>query len=67
MEKKYDSPEELCEYLPGMTVQLLAQMRFRGDGPPFIKASARKVVYRRTAVDEWLASRERTSTSHAVA
>ena len=62
----YDPPEEVCKYIPGMTVNLLAQMRFRGDGPPFIKPSPRKVVYRRSAVEAWLESRERTRTDEVV-
>ena len=65
--EKFDSPQEVCEYLPGMTTQLVAQMRFRGDGPPYIKASPRKVVYRRSALEAWLVSRERTQTGQAVA
>lgn len=60
--EKYDSPEEVCEYVPGISTNLLAQWRFRGDGPPFIKPSPRKVVYRRAAVEAWLASREQSST-----
>jgi len=64
--EKYDSPEEVCEYVPGMTPSLLAQMRFRGDGPPFIKPSPRKTVYRRSAVEKWLASREQQRTDQPV-
>jgi len=60
--EKFDSPEEVCEYVPGMTTNLLAQMRFRGDGPPFIKPSPRKVVYRRSAVEAWLQALEQTTT-----
>lgn len=58
----FDSPEEVCAYVPGMTPRRLAQMRYRGDGPPFIKPAPRKVVYRRSAVEEWLASLERRRT-----
>lgn len=61
--EKYLTPEEVCEVIPGMTKGLLAQMRFRGDGPRFIKPSPRKVVYAESAIAEFLRSRERTSTA----
>ena len=57
------SPDQVCDLIPGMTRALLAQMRFRGDGPVFIKVSPKKVVYRESAIDEYLTSRERTSTA----
>jgi predicted DNA-binding transcriptional regulator AlpA len=41
----------------------LEKWRIRGDGPPFIRIGSRKVGYLRTDLDEWLASRRRTSTS----
>lgn len=65
MVDKFDSPAEVCEYLPNITPTLLKQMRFRGDGPPYIKVTPRKVLYRRAAVLAWLESRERTNTSAA--
>lgn len=60
---KYLSPKEVCEIIPGMTEALLSQMRFRGDGPPFIKPSPKKVVYRMVVIERFLLSREQTSTS----
>ena len=33
----------------------LAQMRYRGIGPKFVKAGHRKVIYTRAAVEEYLA------------
>lgn len=59
---RYLSPSEVCDVIPGMTEPLLAQMRFRGDGPPFIKPSPKKVVYAEASLNEWLGSRERTQT-----
>ena len=58
----YLSPEQVCQMVPGMTESLLNQMRFRGDGPPFIAASPRKRVYSEASLRAWLASREITST-----
>src|SRR5690606_22344200 len=64
--EKYRSPKEVCDIIPGMTEALLAQMRFRGDGPPFIAASPKKRVYSEASLHAWLASRERTSTAEKV-
>lgn len=60
--EKLLSPQDVCDLIPGMTVPGLAQLRFRGQGPRFIKPSARKVVYRLSDVEAWLEANERTST-----
>ncbi|PSL02508.1 AlpA family transcriptional regulator [Haloactinopolyspora alba] len=54
-------PPATADYL-GTSVPALAQMRYRGDGPPFIRMTARKIRYRRSDVDGWLSSRTRTRT-----
>ena len=59
---KYLSPDQVCEVIPGMTVGLLKQMRFRGDGPPYVKVSPRRIAYAEGSLHEWLQSNERTST-----
>jgi hypothetical protein len=41
----------------------LAKYRWRGDGPVFIRVTPRKIRYRRTDLDAWLAARARVSTS----
>jgi hypothetical protein len=64
--ERYLSPKEVCEIIPGMTTALLAQLRYRGDGPPFIAASPKKRVYAESSLHAWLASRERTSTAEGV-
>ncbi len=43
----------------------LDKMRCSGRGPAFTRAGVAKVVYRREVLCDWLASRERTSTSEA--
>lgn len=47
----------LSEHLriPRRTIQ---RWRVTGDGPAFIRAGARRILYRREAVDAWAASRE---------
>lgn len=46
-------PDEVATYL-GTTAAALAQMRYRGVGPRFIKLGARSVRYRASDVDLWL-------------
>jgi len=43
----------LC--IPRRTLQ---RWRVTGDGPPFVRAGLRRIVYRREAVEAWAASRE---------
>ncbi len=64
--EKYLSPREVCEVIPGMTVALLNQMRFRGDSIPYVRVSPRKIVYRLSAVEKFLSEREQTSTRENV-
>jgi len=40
----------------------LAKRRCYGGGPRFIRQSARKVVYRRTDLDDWLYERSHSRT-----
>lgn len=44
------SPRQLADEL-GVSVGFLAQRRYMGDGPPFMKLSPRKVIYRRGEVE----------------
>lgn len=60
------SIEETIDYLHGVyDRQALAQLRFRGTGPRYVKPSERKVLYRRAWIDEWLESNIRTMTGVA--
>lgn len=45
--------EFLC--IPRRTIQ---RWRVTGDGPAFIRAGARRILYRREAVEAWAVSRE---------
>lgn len=64
--EKYLSPAQVCEMVPSLTIDALAQMRYRGDGPRFIKPSARRVVYAESAITEWLNARVHSSTRERV-
>lgn len=58
--------DETVEYLHGVfNKNALAQMRFKGEGPKFLKPTPRTVLYRRSVVDEWLNASERTITGVA--
>lgn len=55
---------EAAFYLRSSTSDL-AKLRHFGGGPLFIKKSARKILYRRTDLDAWVAGRTFTSTTAA--
>jgi predicted DNA-binding transcriptional regulator AlpA len=55
--------EDEAAHLLNFTPRFLQQRRYRGDGPPFVKISARAVRYRKVDLDAWAAERVRTSTS----
>jgi hypothetical protein len=55
------SPSEVCSEYPLFgTVETLADRRWRGFGPDYIKTSpgrAGRVYYRRSAIERWLDQR----------
>ncbi|WP_349864141.1 hypothetical protein [Leifsonia sp. WHRI 6310E] len=59
---KYLKPDQVCELIPGMTKGNLAQLRFTGKGPKFLKPTPRTVVYREDDVVSWLEGTEQTRT-----
>ncbi len=46
----------------GLTPGALAQLRYTGGGPLFIKLTAKAVRYRQSDLDAWIASKAREST-----
>lgn len=56
------SAKEVAAYLH-TTEAGLAQMRYRGDGPRFIKVGRRKVIYRWADVHAYLDANTRRSTA----
>lgn len=62
---EYLTPAQAAELVPGLTVGHLAQLRFTGEGPKFLKPTPRKVLYRRQDIVDWLEASERTSTAAA--
>ena len=55
------TPAEAGEQL-GLTPAALAQLRYTGSGPRFIKLTAKAVRYRQSDLDSWVAAKARTST-----
>lgn len=47
------TPKEV-EVLYGLDYQTLANWRAKGKGPRYVKAGARRVLYRRTDLDKWM-------------
>lgn len=53
--------QQTGEYL-GLKVQQLAQMRYLGTGPQFVKLNGRAVRYRQSDLDAWIETRLRDRT-----
>ncbi len=49
--------------LLGMTPGALAQLRYTGHGPAFVKLTAKAIRYRQIDLDAWVAANLRTSTT----
>lgn len=62
MTEELVSPAALAEYL-GTTTGALAQMRYRGIGPKFIKLGAKAVRYSMADINAWLAANTMQCTS----
>jgi len=59
--KPLAKPEEVGEVM-GLTVAELAQMRYTGRGPKYVKVTGRQVRYRWEDVQQWLDERTRRRT-----
>jgi predicted DNA-binding transcriptional regulator AlpA len=55
------TPEQVAEKLHTTTASL-AQMRYRGDGPPFVRAGRRRVLFRWCDVEQWIEDSVHTRT-----
>ncbi|MFC1530068.1 helix-turn-helix transcriptional regulator [Gemmatimonadota bacterium] len=47
----------------GFTPRFLQARRYRGNGPKYVRISARAIRYRLSDLEEWVAERVKTSTS----
>ena len=55
MEISMATPGEVADALHTTTASL-AQMRYRGDGPKFVRVGRRRVLYRWSDIEHWLAA-----------
>lgn len=62
MADTFMTTEEAGVYLR-LSKSSLAKLRLYGGGPMFIRVSGRKIVYRRSDLEFWMAAREHRSTS----
>jgi hypothetical protein len=63
---RYLSPDQVCELIPGMTRNNLAQLRFKGLGPRFFKPTPRTVLYSESDCRAWIEASARSSTADDV-
>ncbi|GGH33941.1 helix-turn-helix transcriptional regulator [Microbacterium album] len=55
-EQQWLSPEQVCERVPGMTIDRLKDMRKRGVGPKYYKPTLKTVTYSSRDIDTWVES-----------
>lgn len=60
--KEYLTPEQLTELVPGTNKNYWAHLRYVGNGPKYLKPSAKKIIYIKSDVIEWLESAARYGT-----
>lgn len=58
------TPAEVAEYLSTSTGQL-AQMRYRGGGPVYVRTAGNRIRYRWEDVEAWVESRRYAQTGTA--
>ena len=56
------TPIQAADFL-SLTPRWLEMKRYHGDGPPFVRVSARCIRYRLSDIEDWVSCRIRTSTS----
>ena len=56
------TPPQAAEFL-SLSPRWLELKRYHGDGPSFVRISARCIRYRRKDLEEWVGERVRNSTS----
>jgi predicted DNA-binding transcriptional regulator AlpA len=49
--------EDAVAALLSVSVRTIQRWRGTGEGPPFVRAGARRVIYSRTAIEQWVTSR----------
>jgi predicted DNA-binding transcriptional regulator AlpA len=60
--KRFMRTPQAADYL-GLSPSTLEKFRLTGNGPPYLKAGPKIVVYRQEDLDAWLEGNRRRSTS----
>lgn len=60
---RYITADQVCDLIPGMTRNNLAQLRFKGTGPRYFKPTPRTVLYVEADVIAWVEASARTGTA----
>jgi predicted DNA-binding transcriptional regulator AlpA len=60
--KRFMRTPQAADYL-GLSPSTLEKFRLTGNGPPYLKAGPKIVVYRQEDLDAWLEANRRRSTS----
>ncbi len=58
--------DDFCTFA-GVTRGQAAQLRYTGDGPPFVKITGRQVRYRWEDIERWVSERTQTRTDKRAA
>jgi predicted DNA-binding transcriptional regulator AlpA len=53
------SEKQLLDWL-GIASATASRWRLSGEGPPYVQLGPRRIGYRRSAIEQWLAGREQT-------
>ena len=61
-EPVYLTPDDVVRLVPGTSKASLAQRRYQGKPPKFLKPTARLVLYREKDVRDWIEESEQTMT-----
>lgn len=60
---RYLTIDQVCNLIPGMTRNNLAQLRFKGQGPRYFKPTPKTVLYTEADVLAWVEASVRTGTA----
>jgi hypothetical protein len=63
----FQSPEQVCEMVPGLTKGQLAQWRYQGAGGPRYRKLGKKIIYVQAEVIDWIEESARIGTGREVA
>jgi hypothetical protein len=50
------SPKQVCDRVPGLSIDQLRSLRTRGVGPRYFKPTHKTVIYAAADVDAWVAA-----------